>query len=83
MQQPSPTTPASFEAALQELEVIVRTLEGGGASLEESLKAYERGMALLKHCQETLGEAEQKVRLLDGGGLRDFTANAEGAKDAQ
>jgi exodeoxyribonuclease VII small subunit len=77
MQQPSPTAPPSFEAALQELEAIVRTLEDGGAPLEASLQAYERGMALLKHCQETLGQAEQKIRLLDDGTLRDFAGAAD------
>jgi exodeoxyribonuclease VII small subunit len=82
MQQPSPTPPASFEAALQELEAIVRTLEDGGAPLEASLQAYERGMALLKHCQETLGQAEQKIRLLEGGTLQDF-ADAKGDRDSQ
>lgn len=61
----SPKPPASFEAALQELEGIVQKLESGGASLEESLAAYERGKILLDHCQATLAQAEQKIRLLD------------------
>ena len=75
--------PASFEAALQELESLVQTLESGGAALEDSLKAYERGVVLLKHCQETLAQAEQKIRILDGGNLRDFSApaNATNAAD--
>lgn len=64
--------PTSFEAALQELESIVQTLEGGGAHLEDSLKAYERGMGLLNFCQTTLGQAEQKIRILDNGALRDL-----------
>jgi exodeoxyribonuclease VII small subunit len=75
--------PASFEAALDELESLVRTLEDGGAPLEESLAAYERGRALLVFCQETLGQAEQKVRLLDNGALREFSAvQAHGDPDA-
>jgi exodeoxyribonuclease VII small subunit len=73
--------PASFEAALQELERLVRTLESGGASLEDSLKAYERGTVLLKHCQETLAQAEQKIRILDGDKLNDFAAPAEGSDE--
>lgn len=72
--------PASFEAALQELEAIVLSLESGGAPLEESLKSYERGMALLKFCQGTLGEAEQKIRILDGS-MQDFAADAADAAD--
>jgi exodeoxyribonuclease VII small subunit len=67
----SAKSPASFEVALQELEVIVQTLEGGGASIEDSLKAYERGMKLRNYCQETLGQAEQKIRILENGTLRD------------
>ena len=70
--------PASFESALQELEGIVQSLEGGGAPLEVSLQAYERGTVLLKYCQDTLGQAEQKIRILDQGVLRDFDAT-EGA----
>jgi exodeoxyribonuclease VII small subunit len=66
--------PTSFEAALQELEGIVQTLEDGGAPLEESLKAYERGMILRNYCQETLGQAEQKIRILENGALREFAA---------
>jgi exodeoxyribonuclease VII small subunit len=73
--------PISFEAALQELESLVQTLESGGAALEDSLKAYERGVVLLKHCQETLAQAEQKIRILDGDKLRDFSAPAN-ATDA-
>lgn len=73
--------PASFEAALQELERLVQTLESGGASLEDSLKAYERGTVLLKHCQETLAQAEQKIRILDGDKLNDFTIPAAGSDE--
>ena len=75
MKSAAPKPPASFEAALQELERLVQTLESGGASLEDSLKAYERGTALLKHCQETLAQAEQKIRILDGDKLNDFSAD--------
>jgi exodeoxyribonuclease VII small subunit len=72
MKAPNTKPPASFEAALQELEGIVQTLEGGGAPLEESLKAYERGMGLLNFCQTTLGQAEQKIRILDNSALHDL-----------
>ena len=65
---------ASFEAALQELERIVQAMEGGDASLEDSLANYERGMELLKQCQQALAGAEQKIRMLEDGGLRDFAA---------
>ena len=64
--------PASFEAALQELETIVQSLESGGTALEVSLQAYERGMLLMGYCENTLAQAEQKIRLLQQDSLRDF-----------
>lgn len=69
--------PATFEAALAELEAIVRDLEAGQLPLEESLAAYERGAALLRHCQETLSGAEQKLQVLESSGLREFDPAAE------
>ena len=66
--------PASFEAALQELEALVQRLENGNAPLEEALAAYERGRLLLDHCEATLAQAEQKIRLLDAQGrLKEFS----------
>lgn len=61
-----------FEAALVELEQIVQSMEGGRLPLEESLAAYRRGTELLKHCQQQLGDAEQKIRVLENDTLRDF-----------
>lgn len=51
----------SFEEALNELEIIVRRLEEGTSSLEDSLKDYERGAALRLHCEAKLKEAQTKV----------------------
>ncbi len=51
----------SFEAALKELEKIVRQLEDGKGKLEDSIEAYERGAALKKHCEAKLSEAKAKV----------------------
>lgn len=59
---------------MQELEGIVQTLESGGTLLEDSLQAYERGIGLLAYCQSTLGQAEQKIRILDNGSLREFAS---------
>lgn len=65
----------SFEEALAELEGIVKTLEGGQGKLEESVRAYERGAALRRHCETKLAEAEQKVQAIvegpSGATLRD------------
>jgi exodeoxyribonuclease VII small subunit len=56
----------SFEEALAELEQIVRNLEDGTTTLEESLARYERGVGLLKGCYAQLQAAEQKIALLAG-----------------
>ena len=59
----TPTDPAelSFEAALAELEEIVRKLESGDAALEDSLALYERGAALRTQCEQKLKQAHLKV----------------------
>jgi len=56
--------PESFEADLAKLEDIVRRLEEGNMSLDESLKLYEDGVAAYRRCHKALGEAELKVRKL-------------------
>lgn len=56
-----PVDNLSFEAALQELEGIVKELESGKAPLENSITAYERGVALKKHCEKKLREAQEKI----------------------
>lgn len=56
--------PASFEAALKELETIVKQMESGEAKLEESLQLFERGIKLSRYCSQKLEEAEKKIELL-------------------
>ena len=51
----------NFENALAELETIVAKLESGKVDLEESIKIYERGEALRKHCESKLAEAEARI----------------------
>jgi exodeoxyribonuclease VII small subunit len=62
------STPSSdtfdFEQALAELEQLVERMEQGELSLEQSLKDFERGIALTRACQGALKEAEQKVQIL-------------------
>ncbi len=53
-----------FNKGLSELEEIVKTMESGDLSLEESLKYFEKGVALTRQCQTALSEAEQKIALL-------------------
>ncbi len=61
---PAAGEPLSFEAALTELEQIVKQLEQGELSLEASLKLYERGRALVAQCTKQLDEAELKIQVL-------------------
>ncbi|TXH83713.1 exodeoxyribonuclease VII small subunit [Thauera aminoaromatica] len=68
----SASPPKSFEAAVSELEAIVQEMESGNLPLEDALARYQRGVGLLRHCQTTLGDAEQRVRMLEGDGLTDF-----------
>lgn len=49
---------------MEELEKLVEQMEQGDISLEESLKAFERGIKLTRTCQQALQEAEQKVQIL-------------------
>lgn len=58
-----PATP-DFEKALKELEKIVRELESGDVSLDESLKIFEKGIELYKNCRQTLETAEKKIKIL-------------------
>ncbi len=54
----------SLEVNLKELESIVSKMEQGDMALEDSIKSYEKGMLLLKLCQDSLKEIEQKVLVL-------------------
>lgn len=53
-----------FETSLKKLEEIVRKLEGGSLSLDESLKAFEEGVRHSSFCSKKLDEAQSKVELL-------------------
>ena len=58
----TPIATLSFEAALAELETIVRGLETGQQNLAQAIAAYERGDQLKRHCEARLAEAEQLVQ---------------------
>lgn len=57
-------TATLFEDSLAELEQLISQLEQGDIPLEESLKAFERGVNLTRTCQQALQQAEQKVQIL-------------------
>jgi exodeoxyribonuclease VII small subunit len=54
----------SFEAGLQQLEAIVKEMEGGELPLERALELFERGMKLSEACRKQLEEAETRVEVL-------------------
>ena len=61
-----PIAEMTFREAMDELDAIVRKLESNTMELEDSLLAYERGVALIADLQKRLASAEQKVDMLMG-----------------
>lgn len=57
----------SFEDALRALEQVVRRLEGGDATLDESIELYERGEKLRAHCQSRLDAAQARIEKIVQG----------------
>jgi exodeoxyribonuclease VII small subunit len=64
MAEPTSDTTRRFEDALAELETIVQRLEKGELPLEDSLAAFERGVALVRSLSQRLAEVEQRVEVL-------------------
>ena len=54
----------TFETATQRIEEIIKLLEKGNSSLDESLKLYEEGISLVRFCNEALDSAEIKIKTL-------------------
>lgn len=69
------STPASYEAAVAELESLVQQMEGGTLSLENALVSYQRGAELVKYCQQALAALEAQVKILDDGMLKPWLPN--------
>jgi len=67
-----PKMPDNFEAGLSELENLISALETGNASLEDALTKYQRGVELLRFCESKLADAEQRIKVLEGGELKIF-----------
>ena len=78
--EPGDIDTMSFEAALAELEKIVRTLELGQAPLDESIELYQRGDRLKRHCEARLKAAQARIEQISIGadgqpsGTTDFDA---------
>ena len=60
----NPSPVAKFEQSLAELEALVAKMESGEQNLDESLRAFERGIALYRQCQQALEQADARVKLL-------------------
>ncbi len=68
----------SFEDAVRELELIVNQMENNQLPLQDALTAFKRGSFLLQHCQKTLADVEQQIRILnEDGTLNSFQDNDE------
>lgn len=61
---PDDSRVAAFEQSLTELESLVSKMENGELSLDESLRSFERGVALYRSCQQALADADARVKLL-------------------
>ncbi len=72
---PETTEAPSFEKALEELEAIVARMEDGNLALDESLAAYQRGAQLIKLCEARLTDAQARIAILEGDGLKDLPAD--------
>jgi exodeoxyribonuclease VII small subunit len=70
-----PEKAQTYESALSELEGIVSRMEDGQLTLEQSLTAYKRGAELLKFCQAQLADAQQQVKVLEAGVLKNFAGD--------
>jgi exodeoxyribonuclease VII small subunit len=67
----------SFEKAMARLEKIVESIEQGKIGLEESIKQFEEGMALIKRCRGVLADAELKIQQLQAAGRDDVAATEQ------
>lgn len=65
--------PASYEAALAELDRLVQAMEGAQLPLDQLLDSYRRGTELLGWCRQRLDAVEQQVKVLDNGQLKPWS----------
>ena len=65
--------PASYEAALQELEQLVARIETGQLPLDQMLAGYQRGASLLTFCRQRLDAVQDQIKVLDEGQLQPWT----------
>ena len=66
----APALPATYEAALQELEGLIANLESGQLPLDQLLAGYQRGAQLLAFCKSKLEAVESQIKVLEGNELK-------------
>ncbi len=66
----TPALPATYEAALQELEGLTTNLESGQMPLDQLLTSYQRGAQLLAFCKSKLDVVEAQIKVLEGTELK-------------
>ena len=69
----SPVLPATYEAALQELDALVASLESGQLPLDQLLTGYQRGAQLLAFCKGRLEAVETQIKVLEGTELKPWS----------
>ena len=79
MNTSAPLEPQAFESALRELEQIVAQLQTGQMPLNDSLQAFERGIALYRQCQGLLEQAELRIRQVSEAELNTTPAGTNDA----
>jgi len=70
-----PPLPATYEAALTELELLVGQLESGQMPLDQLQSGYQRGAVLLSFCRDKLKAVEDQIQVLDGGQLKPWSGS--------
>lgn len=70
---PASPLPATYEAALSELESLVGQLESGQMPLDQLLSGYQRGAALLAFCRDKLKAVENQIQVLDDGQFKPWS----------
>jgi exodeoxyribonuclease VII small subunit len=67
----------SIEQNLSKLENILEELENGELELDQAMRKFEEGIKLSRECQQTLEEAEMKIKILMGGELKNTDQNLD------
>ena len=70
MPKPKNAAPASYEAALEELDLLIGRVESAQLPLDEMLAAYQRGEVLMAFCRQRLDAVQDQIKVLDDAALK-------------